>query len=367
MFEEFWNGILELIAKFVLPDWGAVIGMLPVLILVLALVIIIVTAWRLWRAPDARRGKGRITPRTPADIHMPGPSMAPIFASIGAFLLFLGLVFGGTLLVLGVVALALTLLYWLVEALRVYDRDLGPTATTLPAVVHEGPPPGVHMPGPSFRPFLGALGSGLLMLGLVFGEWLLAAGIIALVVTLAGWLTDARKEYVKVEEADATGHLENIPAPRAPRRLLVGITLLVVAAFVIQAGWIPPRAPAEAGGPTGSGAPPGSPPPGGGGSGGPPPASGPAADATIHAKNVDFVEDGFTGPADTPFTLAFVNDDPSIQHNVEIKDDAGTSLFKGEIFAGVDTRIYDVPALAAGAYPFICTVHPNMTGTATIQ
>ena len=61
----------------------------------------------------------------------------------------------------------------------------------------------------------------MLMLGLVFGEWLLAAGVIALVVTLVGWLVDARGEYVKTVEADSTGHLENIPPPRAPVRVVV--------------------------------------------------------------------------------------------------------------------------------------------------
>ena len=40
---------------------------------------------------------------------------------------------------------------------------------------------------------------------------------------------------------------------------------------------------------------------------------------------------------------------------------------KGEIFAGVGQRDYAVPALAAGTYQFLCTVHPNMTGTLTAQ
>ena len=70
----------------------------------------------------------------------------------------LGLVFGGITSVLGVIALVLTLLYWLAEGMRIYDHDIGPT-TTVPAVdVHDGPPPGVHMPGPSWRPFLVAFG-----------------------------------------------------------------------------------------------------------------------------------------------------------------------------------------------------------------
>ena len=107
---------------------------------------------RLVKAPPARRGKQRIPSKTPAGVHMPGPSFSPAFAAMGTFLILLGLVFGGITLVLGALALALTLLYWLAEGLRIYDHDNGPTGTTLPAVIDAGPPPGVHMPGPSWRP-----------------------------------------------------------------------------------------------------------------------------------------------------------------------------------------------------------------------
>ena len=51
------------------------------------------------------------------------------------------------------------------------------------------------MPGPSWRPFLGAFGVFALFLGLVFGGWLLAVGVIALITTLIGWLTDAVMDY----------------------------------------------------------------------------------------------------------------------------------------------------------------------------
>jgi plastocyanin len=87
----------------------------------------------------------------------------------------------------------------------------------------------------------------------------------------------------------------------------------------------------------------------------------------IHAKNVAFAEASITAPAGRPFTLAFDNEDPGTPHNVEIKDGAGASVFKGEIFPGVATRVYNVPALDAGAYTFVCSVHPNMSGSATLQ
>src|SRR4051812_34451118 len=113
MLEQIWDGILGLTSKLVIPDWGALIALLPIGIAVLVALILIWVFRGLRAAPPARRGKQRVAPRTPDGIHMPGPSYSPFFAAVGVFLLFLGLVFGGWIVVLGVIALVLTLLYWL--------------------------------------------------------------------------------------------------------------------------------------------------------------------------------------------------------------------------------------------------------------
>ena len=84
----------------------------------------------------------------------------------------------------------------------------------------------------------------------------------------------------------------------------------------------------------------------------------------ISAVNLLFDQTEVSAPADAPFQIEFANNDAAIPHNVEILD-GGASVFKGEIFNGVETRTYDVPALAAGSYTFLCTVHPSMTGTLT--
>jgi len=375
MLEQLWNGFLDLTSQFVIPDWGELVSLaLPVGTAILVALGLIRIFQQLMTTPPARRGKRRIAPATPAGVHMPGPSFAPILAAIGAFLLFLGLVFGGIALALGAIALVLTLLYWLAEGLRIYDHDVAPTATVLPTVVHDGPPPGVHVPGPSWRPIVGAIGTALLLLGLVFGEWLLAVGVIALVLGLIGWLPDARKEYVETVEADQTGHLENIPAPRVPSRQLTFLALLVIGAVVVQSGVFANKsangetaasaAPASAGAQVGTGAPVAS----GGAAGSAVPGSGAqSADVTVEARGIAFTQTSWTGPASKPFTIAFSNQDPGTPHNIEIKDSSGAVVFKGDIFSGVDTRIYQVPALPAGDYTFSCSVHPNMTGTATLQ
>lgn len=100
------------------------------------------------------------------------------------------------------------------------------------------------------------------------------------------------------------------------------------------------------------------------------PASGePSDDGTVLevvALNLAFEPTELTAPADEAFKIDFANDDPSIPHNVSIRDGAGTAVFDGETFNGVDSRVYDVPALAAGAYQFLCIVHPTtMVGTLT--
>jgi hypothetical protein len=376
MFEDIWNGILELTSKFVIPDWGTVIAMLPVLVFAGSVVVIVVLLWKVARAPKPRRGKVRIEPVPPPGVHMPGPSWSPALAALGAFLLFLGLVFGGPLLVIGAIGLSITLLYWLVEAVRLYDHDLGATAPPLPAVTHSGPPAGVHMPGPSFLPFLGAIGMGMLFLGLVFGEWLMAVGLVGFVLSIVGWMTAARAEYVKTEEADVTGHLVNPPDPRPPKMLLTGLAVLLVAGFVIQVGWIPPRAaggeapvpsggvPVEPGGPGEPGASPGEP----GASPGEPGASpGAGGGLQLHAKGIAFVETSLTAPADTPFDLHYFNEDAGIPHDVAFKDASGAEVFKSEVITGVADVVVKVPPLAAGTYQYICTIHPNMTGSATVE
>ena len=111
---------------------------------------------------------------------------------------------------------------------------------------------------------------------------------------------------------------------------------------------------------------PGQPSPGA--SGGPPPSSGTGQTTlVISALNIAYDTAELSAPAGQGFTIEFHNNDAGVPHNVEIKDAGGQSLFQGEIFNGVDTRLHAVPALNAGNYTFNCTVHPNMTGTLAVQ
>jgi cytochrome c oxidase subunit 2 len=102
-----------------------------------------------------------------------------------------------------------------------------------------------------------------------------------------------------------------------------------------------------------------------------PPPAGSAApgqlELQLEAKDVKFDKATLEAPADKPFSIKFQNDDPSVAHNVAIHDSTGQEVFKGEIFQGVDVRTYPIPPLKAGSYTFVCSVHPNMTGTLTVK
>ena len=98
-----------------------------------------------------------------------------------------------------------------------------------------------------------------------------------------------------------------------------------------------------------------------------PPAS-PAAPAdpnapAVTADQLKFDKAEVQVPAGKPFQLTFTNEE-SAPHNVAIYTDssASQSLFQGEIFSSA-TKVYEVPALAAGSYFFRCDVHPDMAGT----
>jgi plastocyanin len=357
------DAFLEVAAMFLTPDWAALLALFPVMLLLLFV------AWFLWTVRKfatlgpTRRAPARIQPLTPANVHMPGGSSSPILVAFGAAALFIGLVVGGLGLLVGTTILVLTLLVWFREAIRDYEHL--EVAERLPAVVHTGPPPGVHMPGPSVLPILGALGTAALLGALVVGGWVLILAVVFLVYTLIGWLVDFTAEYRKVEEADHTGHLENITPRRLPTRTLQVFAVLFTLVGLSQLGIFPPAAPVTGGpgaSPGASGAPGASAEPGGG------PVAPPGA-LTVVAKNFQFEQTTLEAPAGEPFAVFFRNEDPpGSLHDVDVRSPDGAQVIKDQPTTdGGATAVYEYDALDAGTYPYFCSIHANMTGTLTVQ
>ncbi len=87
----------------------------------------------------------------------------------------------------------------------------------------------------------------------------------------------------------------------------------------------------------------------------------------LTAQNIAYDKSTLEAPANQPFDIQFTNNDAGIPHNVSIKSASGAQVFMGEIFPGTGSRTYQVPALPAGTYTFVCSVHPSMTGTLTVK
>jgi plastocyanin len=347
--------ILDLLTPIITPDWGALIGLIPIALLLVVLLWLALTIRAFATAGPTRRAPARVAPVPPASLHMPGGSTAPILAALGAAALFAGVVIGGLALLVGASILVVTLLGWGREALRDYDH-LEPTRA-LPAVVHPGPPPGVHMPGPSIRPLLGATGTAALLGGLVVGGWLLLVAVVFLVWTLVGWLADFTAEYRKVEDADRTGHIENIPQRGWPMTALQGFAAVFVIVAVAQTGIL-----GSIGG--GGASPSGSPTASGGGGGG-----GATGDLTVVAKGVAFDTHALSIGAGKAFTIAFQNQDPGVPHNIQLRASDGSVIQDQPTIDGGQSTVYHFQSLQPGTYTFICKVHPipSMTGTLTVK
>jgi plastocyanin len=89
-----------------------------------------------------------------------------------------------------------------------------------------------------------------------------------------------------------------------------------------------------------------------------------SADAiVIVAKDLAFQPTEVAAPADEPFTIVLDNQE-DLPHNLQVKDASGAEVFNGQIINKGQVS-NAIPALAAGSYPFLCQVHPDMTGTIT--
>jgi plastocyanin len=158
-----------------------------------------------------------------------------------------------------------------------------------------------------------------------------------------------------------------------PLALLVILTsILAACAAESTPGWTfsptptPTVAPSQA---PGASSAPATPAPSGAPTAAPSAGGGAVVQVTLTASGIAYDTDSLEVPADTPFQIVFTNNDAGIPHNVAIHKDSptGPEVWKGDIFNGVETRTYDVPALPAGTYGFVCSVHPNMTGTLTAK
>ena len=87
----------------------------------------------------------------------------------------------------------------------------------------------------------------------------------------------------------------------------------------------------------------------------------------VSATGMAFDQDQVLAPAGKPFSVTFDNAAGTAPHNVAIKDPSGKEVFNGDIVDPGKATTYAVPALAAGTYSFVCSLHSDMRGTIVIK
>jgi len=362
------EALLDVLAPLIMPDWGWLVTVILPLTFggfVLLYVLYLYVRFRrnAWANVDRRprRLTSRLTP--PPGVHASAPSWWPVALSIGFFLALLGLVTSAGLLSLGIVITLLGGWGWLRSANREWRRaelsaDHGPgahavpadgaaVASVSPAYEHAiEPPPGVHMPAPSWWPVYASTAAFFALLGLVVNLALLLGGIVLALLAFVGWYVDSYRELKVAEGLVPRPHVRD-PLAVFPRILAsVGVLTIVVSiTFAVGPGVVAQLFPAQGAGPGG------------------PAACAPTDPIEITAKNTTFSTKELCLPGDTFFEIVFHNEDAGIPHNIAILETG----FNGEVFNGVATMTYDMPPITPGTYRFICVVHPtSMFGTATV-
>jgi plastocyanin len=360
-----WDQVLDLLSRFITPAWDTLLQYLPLLLLFGLLPLSLLGIAWMWRR-NAAINRSRVPAALPAGpipdgVHMPDPSIWPFIAPIGMFLVFVALAIGGgessfinlPLAIVGGLIGLVGVLGWYRDAGREYDA-IGSHGHAAPALTDGEPaelviPEGVHLPGPSAWPFLAPIGMVFIFLGLVLGPLLIVAGLCMGTAAALGWYRDANRELADVE-AGGHGYIERDPAKVFPGwapplfgAIGVAMVLLTLAPWLLS--FIPEQTTEE---------------------GGPPVTLTPflSASAATHFDQARIVI-----PADTPVTLTFENQQDGVPHDVAIEDPAtdGEFLFHGEQITGPDTIDYQLPPLAVGEYPFVCTIHPPMVGTVLVR
>jgi plastocyanin len=374
-----WSALLDLLSQIILPNWDDVLSWIPALLL--GLVGLFVALLALFWARNRRVTASRLIPirregAPPANVHMPGPSRWPFIIPLGLAFVFAGLVFhtgrvsSGAeqpatfldlvnlpLMLIGLTISVVGVVGWYVDAGREWHHvedpawhPTGPAPAWAETPPQESLPAGMHLPGPSPWPFLAPLGLGVMFFGLVFNPVFIVAGLLMAVIAAGGWYVDAGREYRAVEAGHPLDGSQVDPAKRLPKTLLgvyatIGVVAIVIAAFPSYLAFVDP-APTEA------------------------PAASLTPNQTVIAQSVlGFAQTTMTVPAAVELTIDFQNPDPGVQHNWALYDPAtGDELFKGPIITGPGNATFQVQALQAGTYKYVCDIHPQtMTGTLTAQ
>ncbi|HEY5627918.1 MAG TPA: hypothetical protein VIR16_00270, partial [Candidatus Limnocylindrales bacterium] len=124
MLNDLWTQVLRWSSSFVTPDWGELIALIPMLLLLIVAVFLAVTAAK-WAAlgPSSAGSRQRL-PLTPDGRALRSPVAGPVLLAAAVFLLAFGLLAGVAWLLAGAVTGVVAASVWAVQAQGAANRSL---------------------------------------------------------------------------------------------------------------------------------------------------------------------------------------------------------------------------------------------------
>ena len=86
---------------------------------------------------------------------------------------------------------------------------------------------------------------------------------------------------------------------------------------------------------------------------------------TDKAAELKFIPNTAEAPANTQVQLTFRNDSDSQPHNLVFQE--GITAKTSDLVAAGASETLEFTTPGAGAYKFVCTIHPGMDGTLTVK
>lgn len=116
MLNDLWSRLVAWTGTLVAPDWGALVALIPLLLLLVVGAFTAVTSVRWARIGPARRGPGRQLPVGPDGRSPRSPVLGPLVLAVGSFIAAFGVVAGPAWLGVGLVVAVAGLMAWRLEA-----------------------------------------------------------------------------------------------------------------------------------------------------------------------------------------------------------------------------------------------------------
>jgi plastocyanin len=124
MLNDLWTQVLGWSSALVTPDWGELIALIPLLLLLVVAAFLAITGTKWAAVGPSSAGERQRLPLTPDGHSLLSPVVGPLLLAAGVFLFAFGLLAGGAWLLAGIVTAVVAVSVWAVQVRAAPTRSL---------------------------------------------------------------------------------------------------------------------------------------------------------------------------------------------------------------------------------------------------